>query len=520
MWVCSLAVLIPAAAEGFQVDDCRVPFDPLTAPKPEGGADCCCVKVGPEQAAGLQKIIDDAVKGVNGAAVSIHLEPGVYQLRRPLIIDQRHKGIVIEACAGAKPVITGSKDKRFVNGLILALAADNVAIRGIEFRTVATPIPDELLSVMTKVTKAEMHFSIPLRTFSIGIRAVQCLSLSIEDCDFRFPRADATFGAGILIQGDNGKIEATRCRFTAEAAEASSIMLGICLAPILMNEDGLLKLSSVELLRISECLFALLTVGILLSSRPLLVSIEGNTTRFMHSSLLVLWYDEKVQRVSNVFELLEVKVGSAMLKDFLAEFKQTALTRRAIGITLLLMLGELAGLGNVSKREFIHALGDLKIDAARLQSGTSTLRLAVESNHLDSRPGPALGNAKSGSDTLIWDLTSQAAVVTMTGNTMWNTSGLATAAVLLCGGFNVTGNVIGNDFVQLAKGPNTVRMGLLVAPATPAVPGRVTINMFTVTGNTIFGRTNLADFPRQEWTTVLPKEFAPILTWEFFNTIA
>ena len=513
MWTCSLAVMRPSAAggvAGFQVEDCRVPFDPLTTPTTTVDNDCCCIKVTPKQASTLQNIIDKAAQSGQGANVAIHLEPGEYKLRSPLLLDQRHKGIIIEACTGVKPVISGSEDPRFANGMIIAIKAEQVTLRGLEFRMLPVKLTDEMRDLMEKVGKEEIpNFGSPPRLIGIGVRAVQCLSLSIEDCDFRLPKDDATFALGVLIQGDNGNIEITGCRFDGVNTDS----IGVCLAPALVNVDGVLRHSSVEILRVTGCVFARLRVAILLSSRPLLTFIEGNVTRYVFTSLLVLWYEDKVRRVKQVMDSMDVKNPTAMVKDFLADFKQDTALNRIIAESLLLPLGELGSAAG-DRLEFLYSLVDLPIDEATQakMSAPASLQLTLRDNQFDSR----LATGQGGPDTLIWDLVPQTSALTITGNTIRNSSDLPTLVTLQLRAFNVTGNVISNEQI---RGNDKDRPAFLVLPSKTGSANRPGPNLFTVTGNTIFGLTNLSEFPRMEWTTQLPEAFLPLLTWEFFNTI-
>src|SRR5262249_31412182 len=151
-------------------------------------------------------------------------------------------------------------------------------------------------------------FKFAPESFSIGIRTMQCHSLAVEECHFRFVNKSPGFWAGLLIQGDNGKIRTDQCRFTALPTNSGYITVGVCLAPILKDVQGSLQSSSIEILQIESCVFALLTTGILLTSRPLLVSIANNVTRAMHSSLFVLWHDDKIRSVRDVFELMQGSV--------------------------------------------------------------------------------------------------------------------------------------------------------------------------------------------------------------------
>src|SRR6185295_3014586 len=107
-----------------------------------------------------------------------------------------------------------------------------------------------------------------------------------------------------------------------------------------------------------------------------------------------------------------------------------------------------------------------------------TLRLTVSGNQFDARQTKGTG----GPDTIIWDLRSNSAQVNLSHNTYWNRSELPTVTVLQCDGFNVTGNVIGND----RKLP-----ALVVQPEVPKPEPKPVVFAFSATGNTIFGSTNL-----------------------------
>jgi len=126
-----------------------------------------------------------------------------------------------------------------------------------------------------------------------------------------------------------------------------------------------------------------------------------------------------------------------------------------------------------------------------------TLRLTVSGNQFDARQTKGPG----GPDTIIWDLLSTSAEVNLSHNTHWNRSELPTVTVLQCDGFNVTGNVIGN---QINPGSDRKLPALVVQPEVPNPPPKPAVLPFTATGNTIFGLTNLKDFPREQWSGLLP----------------
>jgi hypothetical protein len=515
-WVCSLAVLHPQGApaapdKDLIVDDCRVPFDPLTTPHGEGkDKDCCCIKVSPEDADQLQDIVDKAAQGANGAAVSIHLEAGLYRLRRPLVLDRRHRGVVIEACTGVKPVLTGGEDPRFAHGLIITIGAAEITIRGLEFRMIPIKLPDALRKLMEAAAAAAGISFSPPRQISIAIRVVQTLSISIEDCDFRMPGQEATFSVGVLVQAISGAVTVSGCRFDGASAISAGIVLGS--SPAADSRDEQQRLASIELLRIEHCVFARLSVAIALAGTIGICNVEGNVTQYVYTSLLTLWFNQKLVRLRDVFAAMKPNASSALVKQFLSDLKQDPVLSNLLPLLMLIPLEELEKEAG-DKREFVYTLVDLPADAAQqAQMGPpETLRLTVLGNQFDARRT----NDAGGPDTIIWDLLSTSAEVNLSHNTHWNRSELPTVTVLQCDGFNVTGNVIGN---QTNPGTDRKIPALVVQPEVPNPAPKPAVFPFTVTGNTIFGSTNLNDFPRAEWSGQLPPGVG-LATWEFFNAI-
>lgn len=145
----------------------------------------------------------------------------------------------------------------------------------------------------------------------------------------------------------------------------------------------------------------------------------------------------------------------------------------------------------------------------------AALQLTLQHNQFDSSEA----NGGGGSDTLVWELGSHTASVTVTGNILRNKSTIATVAMLECKAFNITGNVIDNAPTIEGRGS-----GLVVVPwhfTASAITHQITIHLFTVTGNTIFGKTNLGNFPREGLklgSSQIDRSSA-MLTWELFNTI-
>lgn len=511
MWVCPLAVLQPSASAGLRVvDDCRVPFDNLPELTAHQQGGCCCITVGPEQAGDLQGIIDKAAQG-EGRRVTLHLQSGDYALRQPLMLDARHSGLSIEPCTGAMPVLTAANpdDPEFSYGMIVVLGADQISLRGIEFALPAAQLDDRLRRSFSNAAEAfPLERWLP-EHWSVGVHVVQCLAMSIEDCHFRIPEQRVMFAAGVLLQGESGKIEIRRCRFSGLRTATDSLTLGVCLAPILRDDDGSIQPSSVEILQIEQCTFALLHVAMLLVSQPLYLTVEDNITRAVLSSLLLLRLDERVRLGLDVFALIEQRViVSESMQRMWDRMKADALTMRAFATPLLLALGKLP-IGS-ALREFIYSLGGIKAGAdGQGAAAPDSLRLVVGANQFDSAPAT---EKTAGPDTLLWDLSADTTLLLVTGNTFVNRSALPTLLAALDGNFNITGNLIVNRMAAASDADSRAE-ALLVQPRHEReVP-------FTVTGNTIVGQTNLAQFVRAEWDARLGPEFLPILTWEFFNAI-
>jgi hypothetical protein len=513
MWTCPLAVLQASDAAGLRViDDCRLPFDnlpELTARQP--GNDCCCLTIGPKQTPELQAILDKAVQAESGP-VTLRLQTGTYALRQPLVIDARHAGLTIAACTGASPILAAAEpeDSSFSYGLLLVLGADRIKFSGIEFNLPAARFDDKLHRAFSSAAKQLPLLRWTPMSWSVGVHAVQCLELDIDDCHFRMPsQKDLQFAAGVLIQGENGKIAIQRCRFSVPRVEGSALVLGVCLAPILRDEDGSLALSSAEVLQIEDCTFSLLHVAMLLIGQAYYLNVVNNITRTVGSSLIQVAFESASARGQDVFEMMERRAtDSAGMKMLWALLKADAVFLRAISTALLMALGGLPI--ESASRGFIYTLGGMKAaQDGRGAAAPGRSRAVIGANHFDSVPA---GDNIGGPDTLVWDLDGDSAQLLITGNSFASRSRLPTLTAALDGAFNITGNVIENQSKSTASGT----LALLVQPRTNderAVP------QFTVSGNSIFGDTNLAQFVRTEWQQKLNPEFLPILTWEFFNAI-
>lgn len=199
-WMCRLAV-ITEASDGIQVlEDCRIPFLPLTLQENDGS--CCAVVLDPEQVRaghGLQAIIDKLC--ARGPA-KVSLRPGHYLLHDPLHLDARHDGLVLEACQdGAVIAVDGRSLSKFNPGLIVLDHADEVTLRGLRFT-----LP---------LVKTEDRYAFPKPTsgddaeadafVSIGVMAIGATRLKIEGCQFRYelPERGRLIALGVYGRGQS-----------------------------------------------------------------------------------------------------------------------------------------------------------------------------------------------------------------------------------------------------------------------------------------------------------------------------
>ncbi|MFP5394114.1 MAG: hypothetical protein ACLGI6_21665, partial [Gammaproteobacteria bacterium] len=500
-WVSPLAVLAGTAGAGLAVvDDCRLPFDnlvELTARQPgEGGESCCCITVRPEQAGELQRIIDEAVQG-NAGRVTVHLQAGLYALPEPLRIDKRHNGLTLAPCTGVRPLLTAAEqgDPGFSYGMIIVLEAEAISLTGIDF---ALPRAEFDPSLRQSFERAGAN--LPLdgwvpKQASVGVHILGSQQVTITDCRFRFPRdAELYFGAAVLLQGANGNVALRTCNIAGRAeVRPDSLLLGICLAPILRSDDGAIEASSVGVLEIEHCLFSRLHVAVLLAGQPEYLGLERNMTRDVRTSFWLLGFSERVGHSRNLLALIDQRANaSPSLAKLWSQMRSETHLVFALCSALLIAPGALA-IGQTAPRE----------DSIRM-------RLSLHANHFDAS---SLPDERGSLDTLVWDLSSGSAQLLVDANTFVNRGELPTLTAALNGAFNITGNVIEN---RAAAVP-----GAAVPPALLVQPrdARESSTRFTVTGNTILGSTNLAQFPRAEWMPRLPPDLQALLTWEFFNAI-
>lgn len=191
VWLAELAV-IGWKDEKFQLlEDCRLPFLPLTQQTNDG---CCGIVLGPDDlTAGhnLQHVIDHATK--DGPA-TIVLRPGKYLLDEPLRLGPEHHDLVLEGCRdGVVLQAADGAEEAFAEGVIVMLHADQVVLRNLRIEMPLAP-----WKIPRKMKKSEGAF------VSVGIMAVHCAVLRIERCLFRYhiPDGDHLVAVGVYARSE------------------------------------------------------------------------------------------------------------------------------------------------------------------------------------------------------------------------------------------------------------------------------------------------------------------------------
>jgi hypothetical protein len=521
MWACPLAVMQGGKPNYLLLEDCRLQFEnlvELTASKSDSS--CCCVTVVPSQADELQTIIDQACSS-GAAEVAILLEPGTYTLRTPLIITSKHKGLVIEPCTGGKVIFRAEKENTadFYFGLILAMEGADLCLRGLDFQIPVSVPPQDLIEQELKKDPTFLK-EVP-KSVCFGVRAVDCDSLVIEDCYFQFPEIANSYGAGILLQADNGAVTVKRCRFFGPPEAVLSVLTGVLAAPFAEPEkDGALRPTSVNLCRVEDCLFGFISFAVLLAGEIRYLWVTGNNTRSVYGGCFLISVTPNLKLPSDLMTFLPSPAldpqGKAKL--MVSQLMTSPLFSKALAVATVMVLDFISSNIEVTAQEKLVTTGNQAVLGKKQfpaipGSPAPSLCLTLQGNQFDCRP--LAGDLESSSGLFIWDTNAGSCFANVAGNTVWNrASALPTLVVVTLAGFNITGNVLISEQPAGAKDdPRAlwVQPGLAVSN-----PKKIPVNMMTITGNTFFGGTNLSELPRQEWQGLQPA----LQTWEFFNAVS
>jgi hypothetical protein len=242
-WVCPLAVIRWTAGVGKPVD-CRNPFDDLVELTKRKSGGCCTVNVAPAdlQAGRTLQTIADQYRGK--ANVTICLAPGPYPLSEPLRLTIEHSGLTIESCDdGADLRAAAGAEAKFLDGLVVLERANSITLRGLRFTLPQVPFVQaggKLANPDPAVRKRVPPALLADLFVSIGVRAIHCALLTIEECLFRFTVTELkdVLGIGVFAQSECWGLRVSRTRFLHEEDMLRSVaerpfrmLIGYALAP-------------------------------------------------------------------------------------------------------------------------------------------------------------------------------------------------------------------------------------------------------------------------------------------------
>jgi hypothetical protein len=243
IWACPLAA-IEWNRGILKVDEyCLPPFDNLVELTKRRGTGCCTVIVTEDslkQNRTLQSIIDE----LKNTKSTICLQPGKYSLGQPLVLGPEHSGLTIAACHAGVIIEAQSDDQRgFIHGLILLNKTKNITLRGLQFMLPSIQFVEnggKLADIPLDVLQREVEGPeiLELR-IGIGVRAMNCTSLTIEDCDFEFQATGVSvFEVGVFSGGDckalslkNNQFRHTRGQPPIVPGHVLEVRLGFLITP-------------------------------------------------------------------------------------------------------------------------------------------------------------------------------------------------------------------------------------------------------------------------------------------------
>jgi hypothetical protein len=323
-WVCPLAVIGWKDGSLLLIEDCRRHFVPLVDVEASG---CCTVEARPSDVhdGRLQRLIDAAAanRAVKDRAdrVTVCLQPGRYELEAPIVLTARHSNLILRGCSdGAVIAAAPGRERRFGQGLIVLVEANNITITGLELELPQVPAvlgnvrghaPDRPLASALNALAAN-------RYVSVGIRPVHCAVLAITGCLFRFsvgghvttPEVEQTmprtvFGVGVFAADVCWGLELTGNRFLHEPALAPvsedgpvHVLAGYLLAPILVSRpthdganrsfDGSLLEALLHDAVVRDNIFDGISMAMLVAADLGTIKIRDNTVRRCQAGVYLL----------------------------------------------------------------------------------------------------------------------------------------------------------------------------------------------------------------------------------------
>ena len=255
-WIADLAVMAANPQGATLVQDCRVPFVPLTQ---QVDSECCTLTLTPKEVAakgGLQAVLDSLA----GKKSGVSLLAGTYPLTAPLKLIDKHAGLALEACGGTVILQAQAQNLApFAAGLIEVTGTSSITLRGLTLAMPAVPASTGAGN----------------RQVSTGITANAAASLTIEECVFQLTvpskSTAAVTGAGIAVVGQSLGLTVRRNSFVGGALPPSSAVYGI-MAGVAGNNAT----TSLDGAEINDNLFRQFTAGVSTLAKLGLVRIINN----------------------------------------------------------------------------------------------------------------------------------------------------------------------------------------------------------------------------------------------------
>jgi hypothetical protein len=217
---------------------------------PQLGGCCCTITVKPQDVTNqntLQSIIN---QNTNKDQVTICLQPGVYSLPAPLVLDARNANLTLEGCdEGAILQVAPGNEAQFLNGMMVLNQVSSVTLRGLRFMLPVVPFvaaggklagmdPAKLESLGGPQVQTLQNLSV-----SIGVRPLSCAFLTIVDCAFFFPPGEGPiaktnfFGVGVFAAGPCKNLTLENNSFAFEGGSQQStqepfqLLIGCAIVP-------------------------------------------------------------------------------------------------------------------------------------------------------------------------------------------------------------------------------------------------------------------------------------------------
>jgi hypothetical protein len=332
IWVCPLAVISWNDGAFNLLKDCRHQFDNLVElTKRKSGGGCCTVVVKPEDLKQntLQSIID---RYQNRERVTICLMPGKYLLSEPILLNSKHSNLTIEGCHdGAVLEVAPENETKFLQGLIVLTYANNITIRRLRFRLPLIPFlkANGRLSLQEKNTPQFLEsLKINPENFfsSIGIRALHCAVLTVEDCLFRYilPKRASVFSVGIFAGSECWGLKVLNNRFLRDeeyldnSENPSRFLIGYLLMPAIAIPDSsnpalalkpIIIPSLLEDAVFRDNMFSGLTIPMMILADSGSIRIEKNTVRDSYSGVWLLVSIYSLKQLLDLFKVSPISIS-------------------------------------------------------------------------------------------------------------------------------------------------------------------------------------------------------------------